>query len=426
MNAKNAIDSKTKTSLMDVYLLLGRILFHNGATVKRIQQSIAYLHKYFGEDQLHVLVEYDAIIITDINGDKYETKVDRAHGFSSVNIDAIVNVSKLLSNLEQRILSPTLVAEKLREIDKQKTGSQLLNHLVFAFAGVLFGLLNRGDWWFIAVVFPAALVVSICKKALLDRRFNLYVSTLVAATAGMCTACALISFVPTQTALLALISPLLPLVPGLPLINGGTDILRNHNSVGLARIAFAAMMVGVLVAAVCLPVALVPQLIVKTQLAIHSNGYYLLQDLILGGLGAVVIARIFAAPRNLFLLFAIGGSLARGVRAILLLYCAADNVTAAFCGALSVTILGYFLVKNSRLPISIYGVVCSIMLLPGFLLIAGLKDCFLLARLPVEAITLEFMAHTAQTLVRAFLIVAAILGGVMFPALLLDGRKPRI
>jgi len=46
--------------------------------------------------------------------------------------------------------------------------------------------------------------------------------------------------------------------------------------------------------------------------------------------------------------------------------------------------------------------------------------------LPVEAVTLEFIANTVQTLVRAFLIVAAILGGVMFPALLLDGRKPRI
>ncbi|MFA6075402.1 MAG: threonine/serine exporter family protein [Negativicutes bacterium] len=426
MSAKTLIDCETKTSLMDVYLLLGRILFHNGATVKRIQQSIAYLHKYFGEDQLHVLVEYDAIIITDINGDKFETKVDRAHGFSSVNIEAIVNVSKLLSSLEQQTVSAALVAEKLRKIDAPKTGSQLVNHVVFALAGVLFGLLNRGDWWFIAVVFPAALVVSVCKTALVERHFNLYVSTLVAATTGMLTACALISFVPTQTALLALISPLLPLVPGLPLINGGTDILRNHNSVGLARMAFAAMMVGVLVAAVCLPVALFPQLIAKTQLVIHSNGYYLVQDLILGGIGAVVIAKIFDAPKNLFLLFALGGALARGVRAVLLLYCGADNVTAAFCGALSVTILGYFLVKNSRLPISIYGVVCSVMLIPGFLLIAGLKDCFLLARLPVEAITLEFIAHTAQTLVRAFLIVAAILGGVMFPALLLDGRKPRI
>ena len=66
------------------------------------------------------------------------------------------------------------------------------------------------------------------------------------------------------------------------------------------------------------------------------------------------------------------------------------------------------------------------MLIPGFLLISGLKDSFLLERLPVNEISLPFLADTAQTIIRAVLTVAAILGGVMFPALLLDGRKPRI
>ena len=415
-----------KVLLMDVYLLLGRILFHNGATVKRIQQSIAYLHNYFGEDKLHVLVAYDAIVITDINGSKYDTKIDRSHGFSSVNIEVIVKTSKLLSKLKTNPLTAQVVAAELQNIDRPIIETPWVNHLVFALAGVLFGLLNHADWWLIVVVFPAALVISVCREKLLAHSFNLYVSTLVASLAGMAAACGLLSFVPTQTALLALVAPLLPQVPGVPFINGGTDILRNHNSVGLARIAFAAMMIGVLGAAVCVPVALFPELTAKTTLVLHGNLFYLCQDLILGGIGAVVMAKILKAPRDSFWLFALGGALARGVRAILLLYLAVDSVTATFCGALGVTVFGFFLVKKSRLPISIYGVVCSVMLIPGFLLISGLKDCFLLERLPIDAISLKFMAETAQTLTRAFLTVAAILGGVMFPALLLDGRKPRI
>lgn len=426
MSATEKLESGKKVSHMDLYLMLGRILFHNGATVKRIQQSIACLHKRFGEDQLHVLVAYDAIVITDINGNRYDTKIDRAHGFSSVNIGTIIAVSRLLDSLQTRMLAPQVLAQKLLQMDKPKPVSAIIMHSVFALAGVLFGLLNRGDWWLIAVVFPAAFAVSVCKDSLLKRKFNLYISTLVAALAGMAVACALLVLVPTHTALLALVSPLLPLVPGVPFINGGTDILRNHNTVGLARIAYAAMMVGVLVAAVCLPVGLFPGLFTTTRLIVHGDWFYFAQDLLFGGIGAVVMAVIFRAPRNTYWLFAVGGALARGIRAILLLMFAADSVTAAFCGAAGVTILGYFIIRNSRLPISIYGVVCSTMLIPGFLLISGLKNCFVLAKLPVEQIQLLFMADTAQTLIRALLIVAAILGGVMFPALLLDGRKPRV
>ena len=426
MDDMNKNDSDNKMLLMDIYLLLGRILFHNGATVKRIQQSIAYLHNYFGEDKLHVLVEYDAIVITDINGGKFDTKIDRSHGFSSVNIDVIVKVSKLLSKLKDCRLSPQEVSVALQEIDHPAVEPPIISHIVFAVAGVLFGLLNHGDWWLIAVVFPAAIVVSVCRQLMLNQLFNMYVSTLVASLAGMATACALLSFVPTQTALLALVAPLLPQVPGVPFINGGTDILRNHNSVGLARITFSVMVIGVLGSAVCVPVALFPQLIAQSTIMVHSNVFYLLQDLILGGIGAVVMAKILKAPTNTFWLFALGGCLARGVRAILLLYLTVDSVSATFCGAVSVTVFGFFFVKKSRLPVSIYGVVCSVMLIPGFLLISGLKDSFLLERLPVNEISLSFLADTAQTIIRAVFTVAAILGGVMFPALLLDGRKPRI
>ena len=63
---------------IDVYLLLGRILFHNGATVTNIVDSIEYLHRYFNkDDELHILVEYDAIIITDTNKKRFETKLTR-------------------------------------------------------------------------------------------------------------------------------------------------------------------------------------------------------------------------------------------------------------------------------------------------------------------------------------------------------------
>ena len=44
-------------------LLLGRILFHFGATTQRIQDSIAWLARFLG-CKVEVLVSYDALMIT--------------------------------------------------------------------------------------------------------------------------------------------------------------------------------------------------------------------------------------------------------------------------------------------------------------------------------------------------------------------------
>ncbi|MEI6315723.1 MAG: threonine/serine exporter family protein [Syntrophus sp. (in: bacteria)] len=413
---------------IDVYLLLGRILFHNGATVTNIVDSIEYLHRYFNkDDELHILVEYDAIIITDTNKKRFETKIDKARGFSTVNIQILQEISNFLKNLPEQILSPAAIWEKLLIIEKM-TGSirGCKAHLLLGFTAVTFGFLNNTDLWGALCIFPAAIVVSFCRTILLARNYNIFLVFLLALFAGEVVVCLLMSFVPTQTPLIAVVSLALPLVPGFPLINGGLDILRNRNTVGVDRIAYCVMMIVTLTIAVFIPVKLFSNAMHARFVWQLSDAWLLTTNCLAGGVGALALAITFNSPRQLLLLFFLGGLTARGLRTVGIVFFGVDMATAALCGTMAVTISSHFFLKRYNVRMATYSLVCILPMIPGYFFIHGISGLYVLSKLQAAEITFPFYASVTQDILHAVFIVLALLVGIIFPVLVMDGRNPKI
>jgi uncharacterized membrane protein YjjP (DUF1212 family) len=93
-----------------IYLQLGKLLFLNGATVQRVIDSIGAMKNYLGGDDLQVMIDYDGLVITDINGQHYHTRVERRNTFVVFNIEVLIEVSKLIRNLA--VERPTVMAIK--------------------------------------------------------------------------------------------------------------------------------------------------------------------------------------------------------------------------------------------------------------------------------------------------------------------------
>jgi uncharacterized membrane protein YjjP (DUF1212 family) len=117
-------------------------------------------------------------------------------------------------------------------------------------AGAAFCIVNGGDPVSWLCSFVAGAFIFAVRRTLAARGFNFHLTVFAIALAGSLVAGLLAGITQTVTPAIALIAPVLFLVPGVPMINGGVDIVDNHVTMGSARIGFT---VAVLVA-LCLGV----------------------------------------------------------------------------------------------------------------------------------------------------------------------------
>ena len=370
---------------ISLYLQLGKLLFLHGATVQRVIDSVHALKNYLGGDDIHALIEYEGLMITDIRGQHFHTRVERRSTFVSFNIEVLIAVSHLIRRLDIDRPSPDEIRQRLGEIERLHSPlGGWAQHLLVGLVALAFGNVNGADMLACAAILPAAVLLSLLKKVLQGQGQNLYLSVLLAGLAAVLVSGLLASLLGTATGLVAIIAVLLPQVPGFPLINAGFDILHNHNTVAWGRLAFAGMMILILTLAASLPLLLFfDSLQVETA---PQLGLWRVR-LALGGL---------------------------------------DIAVAAFLGAAAVSILMSLLARRDPFPSAVFALICVLPMIPGFLAIDGLNHLFLLTQLAPAAVPPEMATHTLQTLLKTAFTIAALIFGVIFPVFLLEGRRPRI
>jgi len=402
-------------------------MFHNGATVQRIVDSMNHLREHFGGSEMHVLVAYDAIVVTDVCGGRFQTEIGQNRDFAGTNIEALMSIRRLLGGLGESRASLQDVRQQLVEIDaKGSAMGPVTQCVVFGLTAVSFGVLNGGDAWTGCAVFPSAALIGWLRSTLLRGKFNLFASTLLATVPGIALSCVLVRLLPTATPLVAVIAPALTMIPGFALVNGGIDVLRNHNSVGVARIAFAAMLVGTLALAISVPTVVFFGTLRNLAPVAHSHSYLLARDCISGCVAALLLGKIFNAPGKDLWVFGLGGAATVLMRTSWVLLLGADLVTSTFLSAAAITAVTVVLSRRHLLPPALFSVICVLTMTPGFLMVSGLDDCFALSRMAVGEIPYELLAATVHAVLRAAFIVFAMITGVVFPVLVLDGRAPRV
>ena len=402
-------------------LLLGQTLFSFGATARRIQDSVAWLARHLG-CKVNMLVSYDALLVTVDDGRTFQTRIDSSRKFAGLNLLGLAGVSSWL-----RGLGPSQTNAKDLEVALSTMRDAPPNHgvgaqaLAAGCAGASFCLVNGGDPISCIGSFFVTEAVFLLRGWLTRSHFNTHLTFFTVAFAGGLLAALLARWSHTSTLEIALVAPVLFLVPGAPMINGGIDIIRNHVTLGIARVGYTIAVVVALSLGVGLTVALIsprvtPPFYMTTpwELALFSLS---------GALAAGSLAFLNNSGAGLMALCAFGGLLGRLVRSLAGL-AGLDLLPACLVGVLcSTLVVGYF-ADRFRWPAVVASVMAALPMVPGYFAIAGLHSLLSWSQTSnADPLQLSSGLHS---LFRAVFISLALVVGVIGPVTILQRDTERV
>ncbi len=409
------------TDAVRLSLLLGRILFSYGATAQRIQDSIACLARYLG-CKVETLVSYDALLITVNDREGFRTRLDSARGVAGLNLLGVTRVSQLLRELSHsqpaaKELEQTLCAIR----DAPHSHRVALQALAAGCAGVGFCIVNGGDpaSWLCSIV--AGAFIFAMRRPLAAWKFNIHVTLFAIALAGSFLAALLARLTKSSTPAIALLAPILFLVPGVPMINGGIDVVRNHVTIGITRVGFALAVTVALCLGVGLTASIVPVQISSPILLPGAWGILLAS--VAGAVASAALACLNNGTLPLIALCALGGMTGRFVRA-LLTHGGLDLISASLIAVLCSTLVVVFIAERLRWPSVFAAVMAALPMVPGYFAIAGLYSLltFAAAQTPDPA----QLSVGVQSLARAVFISVALVIGVIGPVIILQRQRERV
>jgi uncharacterized membrane protein YjjB (DUF3815 family) len=211
------------------------------------------------------------------------------------------------------------------------------------------------------------------------------------------------------------------LVPGVPIINGGIDVVRNHVTIGIARVGFALAVTVALCLGVGLTASIVP---VRISLPFSLPGALgILLVSVAGALASGALACLNNGAPPLIALCALGGLTGRLVRA-LLTRGGLDLISASLIAVLCSTLVVGFVAERLRWPAVFVAVMAALPMVPGYFVIAGLYSLLTFAAAqtpdPVQ------LSVGVQTLARAVFISVALVIGVIGPVIILQRQRERV
>lgn len=227
--------SEHKSQATGALLLeIGVLLMCSGANTNRVRLTISRIAKSYGYTAEY-LITHRAILLTLHNPDKQVFNAVKQTQAHIPNFKMVSGISRLSWRIVEENLSLDDAWKETERLKNLPHYPRLLVLCVVALACSAFCRLSGGNFVEMAVVFSAAFCGLFTKQELAKKKFNPYfgvmlssfVATLITGGAIQCNL--------YNTDSVAIITAILYLIPGIPLINSMSDILDGHAINGLVR-----------------------------------------------------------------------------------------------------------------------------------------------------------------------------------------------
>jgi uncharacterized membrane protein YjjB (DUF3815 family) len=215
--------------------------------------------------------------------------------------------------------------------------------------------------------------------------------------------------------------PCMVLVPGPHILNGAIDLARTRIALGIARLAYA----GVVVLLICAGGLFGFTAIGGANLAIAgpSPPVPLVIDVIAAGCAVASFGTFFSTPWRLLAFPIAAGTLAHAARWALISVAGTNAATGALVACMLVSVLVTPVADRLHLPFATLAFSAVVSLMPGFFLFNAATGL-------VELVSIEPTAPTAQLTsivvnsATAFLIIMAMTFGLILPRMLFERVLP--
>ena len=396
----------------ELILSVGQLLMENGADTSQIVRDMKRVAAYMGitAEKFHLHIMYTTLMLN-ISDENHSHTSFRKCVKHAVDMRIISGVSRLTwramrehYTLDEFSGELKLIAERPRFYNKWIT--TLAAGMGCGSFCTLFGC----D--FNAAIYTAisAIIGKLVQMQCHDRfGINPYVSMTFAAFTATIVAY-FTHLLPTSTPWHPLIAASLFLVPGIPMINGFSDMLNTYLISGAARIMHTGIIVGAMTFGIVFAIGMA-DFDSFTNLAMRPGSDYLLFAAA-AAVGAASFAIFFNLPLRLLYATAIGGAICVCTRNFFVFELGFGSEVGTLVGATLVSVLAVQAVHWLHTPSLVLIVPAVIPLVPGVLIYR-----LLFAIINIRSLTLDELLSAIQSGVDALLIILAIAIGASMPSI---------
>ena len=363
---ENALEPVELIKQSGAVLRVGRAMLTSGTGSYRVKTAMDQVAHAFGLDRHEAHVTLTEITGTSYRGPIFRTEVAEVHSMG-VNSNKI----KLLTELVNGLKPGATPVQVMSAVDRIDATPPLYpgwgNALAAGVACGAFSYLNNGGALEVATVIVAAGLGQYVRRFFLHRKFNQFAAAMVAAAVACLVYLGQVTLIEAlstsmQSHEAGYISAVLFLVPGFPLVTGALDLAKLDFSAGVARTAYALMILtsaGLSVWAVSWMVGLSPDPVPPADLPWIIT---LVLRLIAGWFGVLGFALMFNSPWRMAVGAATIGMIANTLRLELAtagVAIQAATMIATFCVGLMAAVVAPRL-KVPRITISVPAVVIMV------------------------------------------------------------------
>ncbi len=218
----------------------GQMLLQHGAESKLVSDICCRLGEALGLDSVEISLSASSMVITTITHQHCITTARRCPD-RGINMRIITEIQRILIMAEKDLIDRDGVNRRLARLSPERYNRWLVAVMV-GLSCASFSRLSGGDIAVFIITFLASFVGMLVRQEIGHRQFNpllnfgvtAFVTTLISSLGAM-------QQIGNQP-YLAMASSVLMLVPGFPLINAVSDMVKGYVNMGIARWVFASLL----------------------------------------------------------------------------------------------------------------------------------------------------------------------------------------
>ncbi len=233
-------DESAQRDISRLVIKTGQMLLQHGAESRLVADLSCRIGEALGLDSVEISLSASSMVVTTLTEDHCITTARRSPD-RGINMHVVSEVQRTVIMVEKGILDFAGARKRLERIRPLRYNRWLVV-LMIGLSCASFSRLAGGDWMIFAVTFVASSIGMIVRQEFAHRHFNpllnfgvtAFVTTSVAGLAEV--------FNTGNQPFIAMASAVLMLVPGFPLINAVSDMVKGYVNMGIARWVFASLL----------------------------------------------------------------------------------------------------------------------------------------------------------------------------------------
>ena len=394
---------------VELILTVGQLLMENGADAERIVRVTKRVAAFMGiaEEKFHLHIMYTTLMLNVSDENQSHTSFRKC-----VKHAVDMRIISAVSKLSWQALADHYTLEefkgRLKEIaTRPRYYSEWQVILAIGAACGAYAILFGGDFASAIYTAVASMLGKIIQIYCAKQGINAYVGMAFAAFTAT-VAAYFTHFLPTETPWQPIIACALFLVPGVPIINGLSDLLNTYIISGTARFLHTGLIIGGMTFGIVFAIGMFP-VVDFTNLKMLPESDYLIFA-INAAIGAMGFAVLFNLPPRLLTAVGCGGAMCVCIKNFLMLEFSRSPELGTLIGAMAVGIIAVKAIHWLHTPMQVLIVPAVIPLVPGVFIYR-----FLFAIINIRTLTVEELLSAAQSGMTAALIILAIAIGTATP-----------